>query len=244
LVFNKGANAVVFGASGGIGHAMVTKLRRDERFDNVYCVTRNGEIQDDSTERTLQCDITNAESVQKCADALRNKIEQIDLLFIATGILHDDIVSPEKRLEDLSPEAMQHVFSVNTFAPVIVAKTFIPMMNTKHKSIIAALSARVGSIADNRLGGWHSYRASKAALNMYFKTLSIEMKRKNPNLILSLLHPGTTDTKLSKPFQKNVPEHKLFPPEQAVDHLYDVITGLEPDDSGKFYAWDGQLIEW
>ena len=142
----------------------------------------------------------------------------------------------------LSLQQMETSFAVNVFGPVLVAKHFIPCLTRDRKSVLAALSARVGSISDNRLGGWYSYRAGKAALNQMLKTLSIEIGRRFKNQIILGLHPGTVDTGLSKPFQSNVPDGKLFTPEYSAKALLKVINTAEASDSGNLLAWDGETI--
>ena len=135
------------------------------------------------------------------------------------------------------------VFSINTLGPALIARYFIPLMKKESASILGFLSARVGSISDNQLGGWYSYRASKAALNMIIKTLSIEVARNNKNAVIVGLHPGTVESNLSNPFQGNVPDGKLFSPEYSVTQMAEVINRLTPNDSGNCFAWDGQRIE-
>jgi len=166
----------------------------------------------------------------------------LDLVIVANGILHDGELMPEKSLRDLSQEKFQHVFEVNTITPALIAKHFLPKLNKQQTSIFAALSARVGSISDNRLGGWYSYRASKAALNMVIKTASIEVKRRNKHAIIVGLHPGTVDSNLSKPFQRNVPEGDLFTPEYSANKLLDVLDNLTLEQTGKCFAFDGTEV--
>ncbi|MGB1077439.1 MAG: SDR family NAD(P)-dependent oxidoreductase, partial [Bdellovibrionales bacterium] len=167
-----------------------------------------------------------------------------DLVILATGILHQGaLVRPEKSLKDIDPICFADVFLANTIGPSLVMKYFLPHMNKERKSVFAVLSARVGSISDNQLGGWYSYRSSKAALNMMVKTASIEMARSNQNLCVVGLHPGTVDTDLSRPFQKNVSEEQLFSPEQSSRHLLDVIDGLSSEQTGQLFAWDGKEIQ-
>jgi len=151
---------------------------------------------------------------------------------------------PEKALKELSSEKMQAVYMANTVGPMLVAKHFLPKFSRDKRSVFAAISARVGSISDNRLGGWHSYRASKAALNMLLKNASIEMKRTHPESIIVGLHPGTVDSELSKPFQRHVQAGKLFAPEHSVSQMLSVLDGLSAQNSGNHYAYDGTLIEW
>ena len=150
---------------------------------------------------------------------------------------------PDRNKDDKTSEKkFKEVFFVNTILPSIIAKHFIPKLSKNNQSILAFMSARVGSISDNKLGGWYAYRASKSALNMMIKNLSIEVGRKNKNAILVGLHPGTVNSKLSKPFQSNVPEKKLFTPDQSVNYLLQVLSKLKNEDSGKIFAWDGSEI--
>jgi len=171
-----------------------------------------------------------------------SSVVPVSIVINTVGLLHDDTVGPEKRLEDIDPEAMRRSFAVNAVGPALVAKHFIPLLGHSHTTLFATLSARVGSISDNRLGGWYSYRAAKAAQNMLTKNIAIEARRRAPNAIVVGLHPGTVDTGLSKPFQANVPAEKLFSVERSVDHLLHVVDRLTPADSGKVFAWDGAEI--
>jgi len=172
--------------------------------------------------------------------------DSIDCVIVATGLLHDETrdpaIKPEKALRQLSVAQCEAVFQANTIVPAMIAKHFIPTLNRQNRSVFAALSARVGSISDNQLGGWYSYRASKAALNMLIKTAAIETSRSNKQAIIIGLHPGTVDSQLSKPFQKHVPSEKLFSPQKAVTHLADVIEQRTAKDSGLCFAWDGQAV--
>jgi NAD(P)-dependent dehydrogenase (short-subunit alcohol dehydrogenase family) len=135
-------------------------------------------------------------------------------------------------------------YRVNTLAPALIARYFLPLLNHRERAVFASLSARVGSIGDNRLGGWYSYRASKAAQNMFTRGLAIECGRRAKRVICLALHPGTTDTGLSEPFQGRVPEGKLFSPDFAAGKLLECIDGAGPADSGGFFAWDGAPIPW
>ena len=166
-----------------------------------------------------------------------------NLVIVATGLLHNDNLMPEKGLRDITAKEMKKIFEVNIIGPALVAKHFIPLLPRTGKSIFAALSSRVGSISDNRLGGWHSYRASKAALNMMTKNIAIETARTHKEAAIIGLHPGTVDTNLSSPFQSNVKDGKLFSPEQFADYLLNVIDQASAADTGKILAWDGQEIE-
>jgi len=165
------------------------------------------------------------------------------LLFVATGLLHDDSRGPEKSLRQLDADWLLQNYQVNAVGPALIAKYFLPLMDRKEILRFAVLSARVGSISDNRLGGWYGYRASKAALNMMIRNLSIEWSRKNDQSIIVALHPGTVDTALSQPFQSNVPPEKLFDSRRAARQLLDVLEALEPAQSGRIFAWDGTEVQ-
>ena len=166
------------------------------------------------------------------------------LVVNASGFLHSNLVKPEKRLTHINRSNIIKNFSINAIAPIWIAKSIETFIRPELPFSFASLSARVGSIGDNRLGGWYSYRASKAAQNQFLKTLSIEWRRKFPLSIVSILHPGTCDTKLSKPFQSAVPKDKLFTPSQSCEYLIDIISEQTPSDSGKFLAWDRSIIPW
>ena len=164
------------------------------------------------------------------------------LIVVATGILHDSGMRPEKTWRSLSIAAFETAFSINTIGPAIIGKHMLDHLAARDKAVFAVLSARVGSIGDNRRGGWHAYRASKAALNMLIRTFSIELARRNASAVCLALHPGTVDTPLSKPFQAGVPPEALFTAAQSVHHLLSVIDGAGAGQSGKALAWDGTEI--
>lgn len=231
--FTAPATAVVIGATGGIGAAVRDKLELSPTFDRVIALSRQ------AGGDCLPLDLTDEDSIRAAAEAID---QPLDLVFVATGVLHSDAFQPEKALRQLDPAAMRDVFSVNTIGPALVAKHFLPKMRKDAKSVFAALSARVGSIGDNRLGGWMSYRASKAALNMVLKTAAVEHRRTRPDSVIVALHPGTVDTALSKPFQRGVPDGKLFDASFAAEKLLTVVDNVSADNSGEFFAWDGQPI--
>jgi NAD(P)-dependent dehydrogenase (short-subunit alcohol dehydrogenase family) len=164
------------------------------------------------------------------------------VVIVATGLLHAEGRGPEKALRDLDPIWLAKVHAVNAIGPALVAKHFLPIMPNSGRTVFAVLSARVGSIADNRLGGWYGYRASKAALNMLVRSLAIEERRRNSRAIVAGLHPGTVDTALSRPFQGNVQPGRLFDPERAALQLLDVIEDLKPTDSGNLFDFEGTEI--
>ncbi len=183
-------------------------------------------------------DPTDEASIISAAENL----DCVDLAIVTTGMLHDTQQSPERALKELDPATLARSFAINSIAPAIVAKHLIPKMPRDRRAVLAVLGARVGSIGDNRTGGWHGYRASKAALVMLVKTIAIESARSRPQAIIVALHPGTVDTGMSKPFQANVAPESLFTPDVAAGHLLRVIDGLTFADSGGHFAWDGTRI--
>jgi NAD(P)-dependent dehydrogenase (short-subunit alcohol dehydrogenase family) len=234
-------NIVVIGSSGGLGREFVNQLALiDDSMVFSFSRAFNGINKDNIVHGLI--DYNSEDSIQQAADQVY-KYGDINIVIVATGILHNENLSPEKSLNDLSFDKFAEVLNVNAFLPAIIAKHFIPKLNKKQPVIFAALSARVGSINDNKLGGWYSYRASKAALNMIIKNLAIETARSNKFAKIIGLHPGTVDSNLSKPFQSNVIKEKLFTPEYAVNKLLRVIGEHQSLESGALYAWDGQKIE-
>ncbi|MEX5598904.1 SDR family NAD(P)-dependent oxidoreductase [Pseudophaeobacter sp. C1-32P7] len=230
---------VILGASGGIGAALVPHYAAQPHVETVHAVSRQGETPEGGPVVPHAADITNEASLIALADAL----EAPDLIILATGILSDGTaLRPEKSLKQQSLSAFEQVFAVNTFGPAMAARHLIPRMPRDRRTIFAALSARVGSISDNGLGGWHAYRASKAALNMLLRNYAIEMARLNPDFVCAGLHPGTVDTDLSRPFSRAVPEGKLFTPAYAADCLAGVIAGLSPENSGMVFDWAGKPV--
>ena len=232
-------DAAVIGASGGIGTALAELLATEDRIGRIYAFSRKGDglPHDKIIHGTI--DLENEESVQKAAGKTSDAVR---LVIIATGFLHDGDIQPEKSLNDLNAGQMHKNFAVNCYGPALVFKHFLPRMPRKGKSVMAAMSARVGSISDNRLGGWYSYRASKAALNMMIKTASIEAARKWKQAAIIGLHPGTVETALSEPFKANVPPEQLFPPERSAQYLLDVIDHIDAKDSGATFDWQGEII--
>ena len=232
---------VVVGASGGIGAALVDRLVSSSQVARVHSLSRQGKSHPSPKVSNLTFDFTNEASIEAAAQALA-EVGPLDVVIVATGLLQGDGIAPEKNLRALSVKGFEQSFLINTIGPAMTARYFLPLMRRDGKAVFAALSARVGSISDNRMGGWYAYRSSKAALNMVIKTLSIEMGRRFKELVIIGLHPGTVDTSLSKPFQGNVPEGKLFTPEFSAEKLLDVIDQVTPHDSGNLLDWQGQTV--
>ncbi|HEV7351789.1 MAG TPA: SDR family NAD(P)-dependent oxidoreductase [Brevundimonas sp.] len=222
--------AVVIGASGGVGGAVRSWLEASGRFEVVHGVSRRGD----------GIDITDEASVAGLAARLADG-PPLELVFVATGVLHDGF-EPERSFKAMQAAHLLRDFQVNALGPALLARHLIPLMPRDRRAVFAALSARVGSIGDNRLGGWHSYRASKAALNMILKTLAVELARTHPQAVVAGLHPGTVDTGLSKPFQRGVQPEKLFTADQSAAYLLQVLDGLTPAESGGVFAWDGARV--
>lgn len=223
-------SAVVIGASGGIGAALVETLKTAGGHARVHALSRS------KTGLDLEDEDSIAAAAARIADG-----PPPALVIVATGVLHGEY-APERSYRALTAEHLVRDYRLNAIGPALVAKHFLPLMPRESRGVFAALSARVGSISDNRLGGWHAYRASKAALNMLIRNLAIEHGRTHRSGIVVGLHPGTVATGLSAPFQAGVPADKLFTPDYSAGRLLDVLSGLESSDSGGVFAWDGTRI--
>jgi len=224
----------VIGASGGIGAALTAALAADAQVAQVFAFSRSGTVPAAAKVSSAALDLLDSASIAAAAES----VEPLDIVIVATGMLH----APERSIRDLDADRLARNFTVNAIGPALVAQAFLPKLRTDRRTVFAALSARVGSITDNRLGGWYGYRASKAALNQFIRTLAIEHARRNPAGVCVALHPGTVDTPLSQPFQRGVAPGKLFTPELSAAHLIGVIARLTPTDSGGLFAWDGSRI--
>lgn len=230
--------AAVFGASGGIGRALSAALV--ERGLAVWAGSRSGEELVEGA-RPFRFDLGDEDSIRQATDLMKD--DPPDLVIVATGVLTlSDGTGPERSFKAIDGAAMAQMFAANTIGPALIAKHMLPLMPRDRRCMFAALSARVGSIGDNRLGGWHSYRASKAALNMLVRNFAIEFARTHKQGVVVALHPGTVDTALSEPFQGNVPDRQLTQPSQAAENLLSVIDGLTPEDSGGHFDWKGEAI--
>lgn len=233
-------NIAIIGASGGIGSALV-KLLSEEPLNTVHAFSRSEIVNKIPKVHYGSIDFTNEISISEAAQEA-SKSGPLDMVMIASGVLHGTGMMPEKALSDLSATNFERNFLVNIIGPALVAKHFLPKLQSNKRAVFAALSARVGSISDNRLGGWYAYRASKAALNMFIKTSSIEIARHQKKAIVVGLHPGTVATSLSEPFQSRVPNDRLFSADYSASRLIAVLAGLTPEDTGKVFAWDGSEV--
>ena len=230
--------ALVVGA-GGIGKQIAEDLAsKENNLEVILCGRKN------VFKNFWELDIENENSLKDFKDKLSKSKLNLRLVLNATGRLHSEKLNPEKRLQHINKENLIESFSINAFAPILLAKTIEEFINKELEFNFASISARVGSITDNKTGGWYAYRAAKSAQNQLFKSLSIEWARKYPKAIITLLHPGTVNTNLSKPFHKFVPKDKLFSPQKTSSYLIDILRHQNPTDSGKFIAWDGKEIPW
>ncbi|GFP95920.1 uncharacterized oxidoreductase c663.09c [Phtheirospermum japonicum] len=252
---------MVQGASRGIGLEFVTQLLEKNEKGRVVATCRNPngatgllELKNKFDERLdiHQLDLTDDRTIEATAKSVQDKYGYLNLLVNASGILSiPNVLQPETTLNKVQRSSLLLAYEVNAVGPILVIKHMWPLLKAgggngteRDCAIVANISARVGSIGDNRLGGWHSYRSSKSALNQLTKTVSVEFARKKDPIACILLHPGTVDTDLSRPFQGNVPEGKLFTKEFSVQKLLNIIDNAKKSDNGKFFAWDGQEIPW
>ncbi len=241
--FSKGINAAVFGASGGIGGALLERLSDDLHVDKVVALSRHKPQSTNENLTWIPFDLEHEETIQRSTVRLGETVESLDLILVATGVLHDgEQAVPEKSIKTLTADAMNRVFKINATGPALIGKHASPLLCKTKRSVIAFLSARVGSISDNRLGGWYSYRASKAALHMIVKTLAIELRRTHPNAICVSMHPGTVNTPLSHPFISRKGKTAVGPNDAAMN-LLSVINTLEQDQTGSIWDWQGKEIE-
>ncbi len=230
----------VFGASGGIGAALCEALAK-RGVERVYAGARSGDVPVGDAIVPFTFDLNDEGSIEAAAETMRAAPPQ--LVIVTTGVLTlPDGTGPERSFKRLEPQAMEKVLRLNTIGPALIAKHMLPLFPRKGRAVFAALSARVGSISDNRIGGWHSYRASKAALNMLVRNWSIELARTHSDAVVVSLHPGTVDTALSEPFQSNLPDGQLTPPDEAAANLLSVIDSLSPDDTGFQFDWKGEKV--
>jgi len=244
---------MVIGANRGIGLALVQAQLRDQRVSRVIATYRPGA---DLRELALlsnrhgprlalvPLDVTEDDSIAEFARYLLRQEGGIDVTIHAAGILHEGKIEPEKSFAECNAANLKRLFEVNSVGPLMAAGALLPAQIRKRRFTFVALSAMVGSISDNRLGGWYGYRASKSALNQFIKTLANECRTKYPNASILAVHPGTTDTELSKPFQRNVKPGKLYSPDQTASRILNIIEDIDRGQSGHFINWDGNQIPW
>ncbi|MCY7314881.1 MAG: SDR family NAD(P)-dependent oxidoreductase [Rubrivivax sp.] len=225
-----GYRALVIGASGAIGSAFVAQLQADPRCAAVVGLHRGS---------VPAIDFEHSSSVAAAAAALSGR-SPWHLIVVATGRLHAPLAMPEKRLADIDAAALEALLRINTVGPALLLRHLAPQLD-RQRSVMALLSAKVGSIGDNRLGGWYGYRASKAALNMLIKTAAIELRRTHPGAVLAALHPGTVRSALSRPFRGDEIGRD---PAAAVAQMRAALDALQPEDSGSFLAYDGERLPW
>ncbi|MBD3882358.1 SDR family NAD(P)-dependent oxidoreductase [Phormidium tenue FACHB-886] len=248
-------NALIVGANRGIGLGFVQHLlgnRSGLSINHLFSTYRQQPTPEISAVAAqhpdrlslMAMDITDEAQIAAGVKQIQQQVDRLHLVLYCVGFLHNDTIQPEKSLQQIQPEPLLRYFQVNSIGAVLLAKQVLPLLKHSDRSVLASISAKVGSIGDNALGGWYGYRASKAALNMLMRTAAIEYSRKSPKTLVVMLHPGTTDTQLSKPFQRNVPPEKLFSVDRTVTQLLDVIEGLQPEDSGQFFSWDGSRLPW
>jgi NAD(P)-dependent dehydrogenase (short-subunit alcohol dehydrogenase family) len=237
--FDRPVRALVVGAGGALGGAFVDLLAQCDCVETVLAFSRRKDGPGGGKIIERRFDMLDQDSIR----AALQGVERIDLAIIATGKLHEPGgMQPEKNWRSLDRATLMESFAINSVGPALVAKHVLPLLPREGKAVFAAISARVGSISDNRLGGWYGYRASKAALNQLIRTLSIELARGRRDAICVALHPGTVDSGLSRPFQSGVAADKLFMPRLAAAKLLDVIDRLEASRSGELIAWNGSTI--
>lgn len=252
---------LIFGASSAIAQAYIELiqsklLERSIESVEIVCVSKNVLSYDIETRtsgqnndfkiRSFQTDYSS-QSLLEISSLLTAELTELQQVLVFNGQLHNKQHMPEKKLDDIEEDYFTQLMISNALVPLQCLKSIFPLIHKTTRCSITALSARVGSITDNQLGGWYSYRASKAALNMLFKTAATELARKAKNSKLILFHPGTTDTELSKPFQRNVAPEKLFTPDFVAQQLFDLtydVTGLALNGEPSYIDWQGKKIEW
>lgn len=236
---------VVVAGNGAIGSAILDRLLQAPGLGRAFLLARKpGPRHPDSRVTSLFVDAQQAVSIEEAAAAVSRDVSRVHLLFNTVGLLHRDGLAPEKRLRDIAPDPLQQSFAVNAIFLPLLCQAFSPLLKHREAAVVASLSARVGSIEDNGLGGWYSYRASKAAHNMLLRTLSCEWKVSHRNVSVVALHPGTVESRLSQPFISKHYRNRVLKPEESAAALLEVIAQLGPGRTGDFYDWQGKPIPW
>lgn len=238
MSFPAGGLAVVIGATGGIGAALFDQLKNGAPFPHLVALSRSS---------MPPLDVLDEDSITHAAQAVRDMNLPVRLVIDATGMLsgtgpNGENYQPEKSWSQLTAAQMAHAFAINAIGPALLMKHFLPLLPRQGKAVFATLSAKVGSIGDNRLGGWYSYRASKAALNQLVHTAAVELKRRQPDAVCVALHPGTVATSLSASFAKTGLEVQT--PQESARRMLAVLEGLDAADSGGFFNHDGSVLPW
>ena len=247
---------LVLGANRGIGLGFVKRILADDAESWVYGTYRDRDSAQELFDlaeheprlRLRLLNITEESEIEACLLSIGQELKEsgrsLTRVINCVGMLHQGDLQPEKSLRQIDAANLMTYFQVNSIASILLAKHLVPLLKQSDGAIFATLSAKVGSIGDNQLGGWYGYRASKAALNMFMKSIALEYRRSCKGTIVVVLHPGTTDTRLSQPFQRNVAPEKLFSVDRCVEQLSGVMAGLTVEDSGEFFSWDGTRLPW
>jgi NAD(P)-dependent dehydrogenase (short-subunit alcohol dehydrogenase family) len=235
----KNAKIAIIGANGGIGSAIINKIYNLDVANEVIEIVRTKKHSNQ-----FEMDMLDDNSIFSCAEEIQKKYNNLDIIINATGLLHVGNYKPERTFREINYDYLNEIFKINTFSPFLISKYFSPLLNKNHTSIIAFLSARLGSISDNSLGGWYSYRSSKAALNMLIKTLSLELAYTNKNAICIGIHPGTVDTKLSSPFTEKMRNKKIFTKDEAAGYLMNIINNVDSLQNGYIIDWQEKKIDY
>ena len=233
-------NIIIAGSTGAIGGEFTELYANNSNVEKIIALSRKPTNTNHNKIQSVEIDYYN-EATFKNLDEI-SQLDSISKIIIATGILHTDQIRPEKSIDSIAGEDMRKVFQVNVFGPTLLVKKLLPLIKKSKGVKIVFLTARVGSISDNVLGGWHSYRSSKSALNMMIKNLAIELKRLNKEHVVIGIHPGTVKSHLSEPFLRHV-KHDIFNPKESVDLMTQVISKVSQTDSGKCFDFSGKLIE-
>lgn len=235
---------VILGAGGGLGQALSLEVLKQYPDDTVYAVSRQPQPQALVHERLMYSQLADYSdaSLAPWVAAFDESGESLQGVISTVGMLHDEETFPEKKLSDIEANNLIKLFEVNAVKPLLALQAFTPILDKQQTQFWVQLSAKVGSIEDNYLGGWYAYRASKAALNMMLKTAAIELKRTHKRLVVAAIHPGTTDTRLSAPFQQRIPAERLYTPALSAQRILAVIEQLTPEHTGELWHWDGTRL--